>query len=389
MKAAEEQLLIFEGASVGRYPQRSRPSEQRRKNRQPASAHGVVEIQAKGHKAFWLRGVARRAVCWLGAYSPLRGCSRQTASPAAHGLPGRCFASATAYHNGLYAIYSVFPLAQGILTRCCITLLFVTIIRTMLHVLGRKTLQIIFGFGDFALFTARSFCSVLNSRRLGKRILRAMYEQGTVCLPVILIVGIFTGLVLGLQGYHVLNRFGSSGLLGALVSLSLIREMAPVLASLMLVGQAGSALAAELGMQRQTEQIVALETMGIESRGYLVAPRLIASLFTFPTQTALFVVLGLWGGALSGSVLLGVDSGVYWSSVERAVEARDLRECFVKAILFGLLSISLCAYQGFHADRNRSVTGARAVSAATTRAVVLSSILILVVDYAVSSFFVR
>jgi phospholipid/cholesterol/gamma-HCH transport system permease protein len=259
----------------------------------------------------------------------------------------------------------------------------------MLHVLGQKTLQIIFGFGDFALFTARSFCSVLNSRRLGKRILRAMYEQGTVCLPVILIVGIFTGLVLGLQGYHVLNRFGSSGLLGALVSLSLIREMAPVLASLMLVGQAGSALAAELGMQRQTEQIVALETMGIESRGYLVAPRLIASLFTFPTQTALFVAMGLWGGALSGSVLLGVDSGVYWSSVERAVEARDLRECFVKAILFGLLSISLCAYQGFHADRNRSVTGARAVSAATTRAVVLSSILILVVDYAVSSFFVR
>jgi len=164
--------------------------------------------------------------------------------------------------------------------------------------------------------------------------------------------------------------------------------MAPVLASLMLVGQAGSALAAELGMQRQTEQIVALETMGIESRGYLVSPRLIASLFSFPAQTALFVLVGLWGGALSGSVLLGVDSGVYWSSVERSVEARDLRECFVKAALFGLLSIALCAYQGFHADRNRSATGARAVSAATTRAVVTSSILILVVDYAVSSFFV-
>jgi phospholipid/cholesterol/gamma-HCH transport system permease protein len=205
---------------------------------------------------------------------------------------------------------------------------------------------------------------------------------------VILIVGMFTGLVLGLQGYHVLSRFGSEGLLGALVSLSLVREMAPVLAALMLIGQAGSALAAELGMQRNTEQIVALETMGVSSHGYLVTPRLIASLFTFPAQTALFVIVGLWGGALSGSTLLGVDSGVYWSSVEHAVEARDLRECFVKAALFGLMAISICAWQGFHADRSSSGSGARSVGAATTRAVVYSSITVLVADYVITSFFV-
>jgi phospholipid/cholesterol/gamma-HCH transport system permease protein len=258
----------------------------------------------------------------------------------------------------------------------------------MLPLIGQETLQVVSGFGDFALFTGRSFRSVLHARRIGRRIIRALHEQGTVCLPVILIVGIFTGLVLGLQGYHVLNRFGSEGLLGALVSLSLVREMAPVLAALMLVGQAGSALAAELGMQRNTEQIVALETMGVSSHGYLVAPRLIASVLAFPIQAALFVVVGLWGGALSGSLLLGVDSGVYWSSVERAVESRDLRECFVKAASFGLLSIAICAYQGFHADRNRSASGARAVSAATTRAVVYSSIIILVADYVVSSFFI-
>jgi phospholipid/cholesterol/gamma-HCH transport system permease protein len=205
---------------------------------------------------------------------------------------------------------------------------------------------------------------------------------------VILIVGMFTGLVLGLQGYHVLSRFGSEGLLGALVSLSLVREMAPVLAALMLIGQAGSALAAELGMQRNTEQIVALETMGVSSHGYLVTPRLIASLFTFPAQTALFVIVGLWGGALSGSTLLGVDSGVYWSSVEHAVEARDLRECFVKAALFGLMAISICAWQGFHADRSSSGSGARSVGAATTRAVVYSSITVLIADYVITSFFV-
>jgi phospholipid/cholesterol/gamma-HCH transport system permease protein len=205
---------------------------------------------------------------------------------------------------------------------------------------------------------------------------------------VILIVGMFTGLVLGLQGYHVLSRFGSEGLLGALVSLSLVREMAPVLAALMLIGQAGSALAAELGMQRNTEQIVALETMGVSSHGYLVTPRLLASLLTFPAQTALFVIVGLWGGALSGSTLLGVDSGVYWSSVEHAVEARDLRECFVKAALFGLMAISICAWQGFHADRSSSGSGARSVGAATTRAVVYSSITVLIADYVITSFFV-
>jgi phospholipid/cholesterol/gamma-HCH transport system permease protein len=123
----------------------------------------------------------------------------------------------------------------------------------MLHVLGRQTLQVISGFGDFAIFTGASFRSITQARRLPRRIFRAVYEQGTRCLPVILIVGCFTGLVLGLQGYYVLNRFGSEGLLGALVSLSLVREMAPVLAALMLVGQAGSALAAELGIQRNSE----------------------------------------------------------------------------------------------------------------------------------------
>lgn len=258
----------------------------------------------------------------------------------------------------------------------------------MLHLLGRKTLQIFWGMGDFSLFIARSFHAVGTSRKLLRRIARAVHEQGTICLPVILIVGVFTGLVLGLQGYHVLSRFGSQGLLGTLVSLSLVREMAPVLAALMLVGQAGSALAAELGIQRNSEQIAALETMGINSYGYLVVPRLIAALLVFPFQTALFVVIGFWGGSLSGSLLLGVDSGVYWSSVQRAVEAQDLRECFIKATVFGLLSISICAYQGFHAHRSVSSAGARAVSASTTKAVVYSSIMVLVADYLISSFFV-
>ncbi|CAN5756838.1 ABC transporter permease [soil metagenome] len=258
----------------------------------------------------------------------------------------------------------------------------------MLHLVGRQTLQIVSGFGDFALFTGTSFRSAMKSRRLARRLFRAVYEQGTLCLPVILIVSMFTGLVLGLQGYYVLTRFGSESLLGALVSLSLIREMAPVLAALMLIGQAGSALAAELGIQRNSEQIVALETMGVSSHGYLVAPRLLAALVVFPVQTALFVAVGLWGGSLSGSLLLGVESGVYWSSIEESVRASDLRECLMKAVIFGLLSISICAYEGFNTHLCRTATGAQAVSACTTRAVVLSSIVVLVADYVITSFLV-
>ncbi len=258
----------------------------------------------------------------------------------------------------------------------------------MVRSVGRYSLSIVHSLGDFALFTAQSFRAALGSRKLGRRVLRSMFEQGVRCLPVILIVGMFTGLVLGLQGYYVLNRFGSESLLGTLVSLSIVRELGPVLAALMLVGQAGSALAAELGIQRNSEQIAALETMGISSHAYLVAPRLISALFVYPMQTALFCCIGLWGGSLSGTMLLGLEPGIYWSAVERAVDSPDVRECMAKAVTFGLLTVAICAYHGFNAHRNKSSTGARAVSASTTRAVVQSSIIVLAADYVITSFLI-
>ncbi len=259
----------------------------------------------------------------------------------------------------------------------------------MVRSVGKQTLLIVLALGDFTVFTARSFRMAVGSRKLGRRVARAMYEQGVRCLPVILIVGMFTGLVLGLQGYHVLNRFGSESLLGNLVSLTIVRELGPVLAALMLVGQAGSALAAELGIQRNTEQIAALETMGVSSHAYLVAPRLIAALLVYPMQTALFCCIGLWGGSVSGAMLMGLEPGVYWSAVDRALESRDMGECFMKAVTFGLLTIALCAYHGFNAHRSRAGTGARAVSASTTRAVVHSCIVVLAADYVITSFLIK
>ncbi len=258
----------------------------------------------------------------------------------------------------------------------------------MLSALGHTTLRITAETGDLARFTARGFASAVGSRRLGRRLVRAVYEQGVRCLPVILIVGLFTGLVLGLQGYHTLNRFGSTALLGQLVSLTLVRELAPVLAALMLVGQAGSALTAELGIQRNSEQIDALETMGIDPYGFLVAPRLLAALIVYPIMTALFGLVGLVGGWLSGCVVLALESGVYWSSIDRAVDLEDVGQCVTKALAFGALTIALCCHNGFNAHRRSGATGARAVSASTTRAVVFSSIAVLAADYLVTSLFV-
>jgi phospholipid/cholesterol/gamma-HCH transport system permease protein len=258
----------------------------------------------------------------------------------------------------------------------------------MLRFLGKHTLATVYELGDFALFTGRSFSAAVGSRKLGRRVVRAVYEQGVRCVPVILIVGLFTGLVLGLQGYYVLNKFGSAGLLGTLVSLTLVRELAPVLAALMIVGQAGSALAAELGIQRNSEQIDALETMGASVHAYLISPRLIAALLVFPIQTAFFTLIGLLGGFLSGSVVLALQPGVYWSAVYRAVQPQDVRECLIKAVVFGLLTVAICAYNGFNAHRRKSSTGARAVSASTTRAVVFSSIIVLAADYAITSLLV-
>jgi phospholipid/cholesterol/gamma-HCH transport system permease protein len=258
----------------------------------------------------------------------------------------------------------------------------------MMSVLGHSCLRLVAEAGDLARFTVRGFASAIGSRRLGRRLVRAVHEQGVRCLPVILVVGLFTGLVLGLQGYHTLDDFGSTSLLGPLVANSLVRELAPVLAALMLVGQAGSAIAAELGIQRNSEQIDALETMGIDPHDYLVAPRLLASVLVFPIMAGVFALVGLFGGWLSGSILLPLPSGVYWSSVDAAVDLADVGQCVLKAVIFGAVTVALCCHNGFTAHRRSGVTGARAVSASTTRAVVASSVAVLAADYLITSFFV-
>jgi len=258
----------------------------------------------------------------------------------------------------------------------------------LLRVVGQNSLATVAGLGDFATFALRAATAAPATRHLGRRWIRAVHEQGVRCLPVVMIVGLFAGLVLGLQGYYVLARFGSAGVLGTFVSLTLTRELAPVLGALIIVGQAGSAIAAEIGIHRNSEQIDALTTMGIDPLGYLVTPRLLAALIAFPILTVAFTMVGLAGGYLSGSLLLGLDGGVYWSAVHAAVRVADVRECLSKALVFGLITIAICCYSGFTAHQRAGVSGSRAVSVSTTRGVVLASVATLAADYMITSFLV-
>lgn len=154
----------------------------------------------------------------------------------------------------------------------------------------------------------------------------------------------------------------------------------------MIVGQSGSALASELGIQRNDEQVDALHTMGVDPRGFLVAPRLLAALFCFPMLTAIFDIIGIWGGYASGCLLLNLDAGVYWSCVYESVEWSDVRGGFIKALVFVFLTISICTYRGFNTHRKSSLRGVRGVSESTTRSVIWSSVTILAADYVITSF---
>jgi len=256
----------------------------------------------------------------------------------------------------------------------------------MIRTLGRVTLGTVREFGELSLFGWRSFLAYGSQRHRLAKLVTAVHEIGVRCLPIVATVGLFTGLVMGLQLYYTLVKFGAESALGTAVALSLIRELGPVLTALMIVGQAGSAMASELGIQRNDEQIDALQTMSIDPHGFLVGPRLVAALICFPMLTAIFDLIGIFGGYLTGCVLLNVDGGVYWNRVFESVTWADVQGGFIKALVFGFLTMLICAYRGFNTHRKASFPGVRGVSESATRAVVWSSVSVLAADYLITSF---
>jgi len=212
------------------------------------------------------------------------------------------------------------------------------------------------------------------------RLLKQIWFVGFQSSLVILLTGAFTGMVLGLQGFYTLTRFGSEAFLGPMVALALVKELGPVISALMVTGRAGSAVTAEIGIMRITEQIDALELMGLNPYRYLIVPNLLAALIALPLLTAIFNVIGIFGGYLVGVKLLGVGPGTYFGEMVNYVDLTDISGGFYKSISFGAIIAWVCCYKGFY-----SGFGAEGVSRATTQAVVLSSVLILIWDYFMTS----
>ncbi|MDY6820441.1 MAG: ABC transporter permease [Deferribacterota bacterium] len=253
-------------------------------------------------------------------------------------------------------------------------------------VLGRASITFVHELGAMFLFSLNGVYNIFIYPFQIKKILQQVYFVGVKSFLVIVLIGLFTGMVMALQGYAVLSKVGTEGLLGAGVALALIKELGPVLGSIMIVGRAGSSMAAEIGIMRITEQIDALFTMDINPIKYIFSPRIVASLIAFPLLIALFDVVGILGGYLTGVILLGVDPGAFVSKMLTWVTMDDVMESFYKAFLFGMLVVVICCYQGFFVHKRKEVFGARGVSFATTSAVVISCVVILAADYVITSF---
>jgi len=255
-------------------------------------------------------------------------------------------------------------------------------------ILGRSVLLMLQRMGRTFIFFIRGFFSIFFPPVKLVKILDQVYFIGTKSIFVIVLTGAFIGMVLGLQGYYTLVKFGSEGVLGSVVALSLIREMGPVMTAIMVIGRAGSAMAAEIGIMRISEQIDALETMNIDPVRFLFSPRLAAALISFPMLTALFDVIGIIGGYVTGSLLLGINSGIYFARVESSVLIQDVSGGFIKSIIFAMVVVTICSSQGYYTHTRSDGFGAKGVSLSTTSAVVISSVLVLLTDYILTSFLI-
>jgi phospholipid/cholesterol/gamma-HCH transport system permease protein len=211
-------------------------------------------------------------------------------------------------------------------------------------------------------------------------IFKQMEFIGVHSLLVVLITGTFTGMVLALQSSYGFNKFGAEGLVGVIVTLSMTRELGPVLTSLMVTGRAGSAMAAEIGTMRVTEQIDALTVMAINPIKYLVAPRVVASFLMLPILTIISDFTGVIGGYIVGVKMLGINEGAFMNRIDKSVELGDIYNGLVKAAVFGLILSVISCYKGYNTRG-----GAEGVGRATTEAVVLSSVTILISDYVLTS----
>jgi len=251
---------------------------------------------------------------------------------------------------------------------------------TFVGQIGRSTIQQLADMGRMFLFLLSAFAWALRPPQRLRLIIFHIRSIGVESLSVVLLSGVFTGMVMGLQGYYSLRKFNAESFLGSAVALGLLRELGPVLSAFMVTGRTGSAMAAEIASMKVTEQIDALYSMAINPVQYLVSPRIIAGLISMPLLTAIFDVVGIYGAYLVGVGLLGVSSGSYFAGMESSVMFHDVWSGLLKSVSFGLIISWVCCYKGFEAPPR-----ATGVGQATTESVVLCFVLILVWDYFMTS----
>ena len=238
-------------------------------------------------------------------------------------------------------------------------------------------------------FASRFFLAILlqsgtSFRRIHLTI-REVFFSGVMSLIIILVSGLFVGMVLGLQGYDTLQRYGSTEALGILVALSLVRELGPVVAGLLFASRAGSAITAEIGLMKATEQLSAMEMMAVNPIARVVAPRFWGGVISMPLLAALFSAMGVFGGYLVGVVLIGVDDGSFWSQMQAKVDFReDIVNGIIKSFVFGVIVSWVAVFEGYDAEPT-----AEGVSGATTRTVVTSSLAILAADFVLTALMFR
>lgn len=207
--------------------------------------------------------------------------------------------------------------------------------------------------------------------------IRQVFQLGILSLPIILTSGLFIGMVLSLQGYYVLVDYAAEQSLGSLVALSLLRELGPVVTALLFAGRAGSSLTAEIGLMQSTEQLASMEMMAVSPYKRVLAPRLLAGIITLPMLTLLFNVVAIWGGYLIGVDWMGVDGGAYWSVMQGSVDyLPDVMNGVFKSVVFAVMITWVALYNGYHV-----VPTAQGISASTTKTVVVSSLLVLAMDF--------
>ncbi len=246
--------------------------------------------------------------------------------------------------------------------------------------LGRMTIRRVQVLGRSGIFLFYSFFLAFTPPFRFHRLFKEIEFIGSKSFLIIFVTALFTGMVLGIQGYYSLSQFGAEAALGVMVALSIIRELGPVLCALMVTGRAGSAITAEIGIMKITDQFPALEMMAIDPLKYVISPKVIAGIICLPLLTAFFDLVGIAGGYLVGVKLLGVNEGAYIGKMITAVEFIDVYGGILKSLAFGLLITWISSFMGFSAEPTTE-----GVSKATTNTVVLTSLSILIVDYILTS----